>query len=291
MKSTFQYKYLYIFLILLGLHACQKEVKLKSSEYTDKLVAHALFTQDTIISVKVNRSRGVTDPSNDFFLDNADIIVYGPNNFSEKLIYNPFNDLYETSFKPEAGVRYRLQVSASDFNTMNADGMIPGNMKLFAFTYKDSVSFDSDGAPEGELTISFHDEAVEENYYIFSIQYYSASINEYFAFAPEDAEINNPGLERNNDNTFMLPDQNFNGHNHVIRFKVPFGQVDANTSPKFMLEFLNSSKDYYLYKKSVTLNDNSLGIGLFTEPVQIYTNFNTGLGIFAGANLLRDTIQ
>src|SRR5690606_33220421 len=120
-------------------------------------------------------SRGVTDPSNDFFLDNADIIVYGSNNFSEKLTYNPFNDLYETSFKPEAGVRYRLQVSAPDFNTMIADGMIPGNMKQFAFTYKDSVSFDSDGAPEGELTISFHDEAVEENYYIFSIQYYSAS--------------------------------------------------------------------------------------------------------------------
>jgi hypothetical protein len=56
-----------------------------------------------------------------------------------------------------------------------------------------------------------------------------------------------------------------------------------------MVKVQNMNEDYFLYVQS--LDQYTQQSGIFTEPVSVFSNIEGGLGICAGASVLKDTIR
>lgn len=266
--------------------SCEKE--LKDSEFPkvpSKLVVGCFISpQDTVLSVYLTESSPigtVTDHSSGpKILRNAKVILSSTKG-SIELAFNEETDNYEANaalMPIESGRTYFLNVTSADGRVASGQCIIPPiNTNL-------TVSIDSVASPsynqtsyEYKPSASFIDNSGEKNYYRLYGQstVFDTTMNQVnrhpFIFNNAERLLNDDGKDGN---TFGP---------YVASVMPYYGTVQA-------LEVLLLSVDshYYNYYTSV---ETSTQYDPFSEPENIYSNIEGGLGVFAAYQIYRLRIK
>ncbi len=277
--------------LLLSLSSClERPADLDQPPYQPKLVVNALISNEEDLVIQVSESVGALSPEEPDYLGDANIELRANGVLTAPLTYDSFSFVYELFEKPVPGVRYDLVVTHPKFTAAaTASTTLPRNVVLNNLNLIDSVGVDSAGAPISELTFDLSDPAGDENFYRLGMLYYSPALTQFlpFEFNTSDAVLLNPSTVQLDDGSYQFNDVLFNGQTR--KFTVRFPSTLATSTPRFMVQVEALSEDYFKYINSIELY-NSSGNNPLQEPVFIHSNVSGGLGIFAGAITLRDTI-
>ena len=306
-----------IFLILsaLTLSNCTKEIEFDAQDIAPRIVVNSLFTNDSIWAAHISRSVGVLETTSYTTIDNASVNIFDDNANLVTTLTHQGDGLYTSpsGATPQANQSYTIEASASGYESVNASNSIPSAVPIYQL---DTVtSTNSDGETILETTITFQDPPSVSNYYMLEVLVTGTWINnewewdtvanEWVADTIEFREplqiscddINVETVNRFNfggfENTYlylMLKDQNFDGENYALTFTV-INYAELKDMDLFgEIRLVNTSEEYFNYLKSFNMYQRTIN-NPFATPVQVYSNVNNGMGIFAGGTLTSWTVQ
>jgi hypothetical protein len=259
MKSKFIF---YISIFAFVFTSCETVVDVDVPETPPKLVVNAFLNpHDPFIRVNVRSSIplfGTTEVTDWQTVDDAVVVLTGPGG-SVTIPYVEQDAVYmlpATEIQIIAGETYRIDVSAPGFKSVYATTTVPLQTPVFSLA---DVEVEEELMEGGYTSLLFKysfewsDVSDLPDYYEISIQQYGYEI-----------------LYENYD------DEDLNGQ--LIRKKLEtFNGSTGEMAEPFHIYLLNTSEDYYLYKRSI--KNVSFG-DPFAEPTLVYTNVVNGLGCF-----------
>ena len=296
---------LFLILSALTLSNCTKEIEFDAQDIAPRIVVNSLFTNDSIWSAHISRSVGVLETTSYTTIDNASVNIFDDNANLVTTLTHQGDGLYTspTGVSPQPNQSYTLEASASGYESVNATNSIPSAVPIYQL---DTVtSTNNDGETILEATITFQDPPNVSNYYMLEVfvtgMYYdeweqdSIEIREPLQISCDD--INVETVNRFNfggfENTYlylMLKDQNFDGENYALTFTV-INYAELKDMDLFgEIRLVNTSEEYFNYLKSFNMYQRTIN-NPFATPVQVYSNVNNGMGIFAGGTLTSWTVQ
>lgn len=89
--------------------------------------------------------------------------------------------------------------------------------------------------------------------------------------------------------TFLFNDEDFNGQTKNIQVELFNYGNEIEEIQYLVVELLHISKEYFDYYSTISTQSNSQ-LDIYSEPTQLYTNIENGIGVFAGASLSSDNI-
>ena len=289
----------------LTLSNCTKEIEFDAQDIAPRIVVNSLFTNDSIWAAHISRSVGVLETTSYTTIDDANVNIFDANANLVTTLTHQGNGLYTspTGLTPQANQSYTIEASASGYESVNASNSIPSAVPIYQL---DTVtSTNSDGETILEATITFQDPPNISNYYMLEVYVTGTWINEWEQDTKEIREplqiscddINVETVNRFNfggfENTYlylMLKDQNFDGENYALTFTV-INYAEVKDMDLFgEIRLVNTSEEYFNYLKSFNMYQRTIN-NPFATPVQVYSNVNNGMGIFAGGTLTSWTVQ
>jgi hypothetical protein len=222
--------------------------------------------------------------------------------------------------KAEVGKTYKLEVTHPDFETVYGETTIPTPIPILSFDTATVITNQEWGGYENfQAKIKFKDPLGEKNYYRLVYSKF-AGVSQSYGSSPNDGDsmiyltnelrgtyINssdkllNPSEEDANDFLFgsagnyynLFTDELIDGKEYELSFTVDlmnnyYGGSFKQTKKKgeFMrltITLQSITREAYLYMKSVHANK-YYESDFFSEPVQVFTNIENGIGIFAGSS-------
>ena len=289
----------------LTLSNCTKEIEFDAQDIAPRIVVNSLFTNDSIWAAHISRSVGVLETTSYTTIDDANVNIFDANANLVTTLTHQGNGLYTspTGLTPQANQSYTIEASASGYESVNASNSIPSAVPIYQL---DTVtSTNSDDETILEATITFQDPPNISNYYMLEVYVTGTWINEWEEDTIEIREplqiscddINVETVNRFNfggfENTYlylMLKDQNFDGENYSLTFSV-INYAELKDMDLFgEIRLVNTSEEYFNYLKSFNMYQRTIN-NPFATPVQVYSNVNNGMGIFAGGTLTSWTVQ
>lgn len=289
----------------LTLSNCTKEIEFDAQDIAPRIVVNSLFTNDSIWAAHISRSVGVLETTSYTTIDDANVNIFDANANLVTTLTHQGNGLYTspTGLSPQANQSYTIEASASGYESVNASSSIPSAVPIYQL---DTVtSTNSDGETILEATITFQDPPSISNYYMLEVYATGTWIDEWEQDTIEIREplqiscddINVETVNRFNfggfENTYlylMLKDQNFDGENYSLTFSV-INYAELKEMDLFgEIRLVNTSEEYFNYLKSFNMYQRTIN-NPFATPVQVYSNVNNGMGIFAGGTLTSWTVQ
>jgi len=283
MKTKFS-----LILLLVTLVSCERELYYTFKEYQPKLVINGLINNEDRVAVSISTAVPFGGRNEPEILSNATVSLFIDGVRQTDLTYDAFEKKYLYGFRAMPGREYRVVASAPGYPPAEGIARLPGAGTFGKSIFRDSVFTDSFGFPMGEILVRIQDNRDEKNYYRVVLRYYNSATTNFDLLPVEsdDPLVNQLASQR--DGSVVFSDATFNGNMREVRFRIPFGF--GSGSPKFLVQLENLSEDFYLYSNSLNRYQNT-GANIFSEPVLVYSNIKDGLGIFAGSQLVRDTIR
>lgn len=280
-----------LFLTILFLTACEKELDIKPEEYKSKLVVNCLFNETGPFTFQVSNSLSILDNTRPTEFGDAVIELYEDGVKIEIVPFVAAANKYVSTIKPKPEKNYGIRVAKSGYTQVEASGKLPSVVPFTFVSFKDSTILDKDNNYFGELTLRFNDPAVN-NFYGFRLEYWSDVSMQYELLYDKetlDPSLTNSEAFTTNDGTIYFKDVLFNGKVKEILFKIPAGYY--TTTPNFRVSLYSLGFDYFNYSVSSAQAAARGGFSLFSEPAQVHNNIKDGIGIFAGFSLDADTIK
>ena len=278
--------HLYIF-FLLSLIGCSTTEEVDIKLNPPKLVINSLFSPDNTWQVSITNTVNIVDDPKyyHFFppITTALVTLYDQsNNPLETLNFSHNTRSYHGTTVPEYGEQYTLQVKVNNENSLQAISTVPQQVPIISVEV-DSSSFKSQGE-DIEMNVTFKDPAQVENYYLIKIVRYSYDVRnrdtvrsiQNVYYEPVDPAFQNDFF---NGNGSLINDRLFDGKTFSFRLKTRTYYYGSTTMVNLVL--LAISKEYYEYFTSQSLQQSS-GDDPFAQPAIVYSNFENGVGIFAG---------
>lgn len=279
----------FILLPILFLFSCEKELDMSQIDFKEKLVVNLLAYDNDFLSVTVERSLNIYDTTGKPAIENAKVFVTNQQGVKSQLNFDLVSQSYRSSWIPVSGEKYILEVSWGDLSSTYSFFTIPKLSVSGKASWKDSTSSDSMGFLTGTISFTIKDNPNERNYYEIGLFRYDEFSSEQWLnlpIIPENPElVNNQIL--NKDGALLVEDGGFNGQNKLFKFTTPANS--KGTTYKYLVVIKNLSEEYYRYFKSI--ENYKQQQGAFSEPSAVFTNIKGGLGICAGASVVRDTIK
>lgn len=279
----------FVLLPILLLFSCEKELDMSQIEFKEKLVVNLLAYDNDFLSVTVERSLNIYDSTGKPAIENARVFVTNQQGVKSQLNFDLVSQSYRSSWIPVSGEKYILEVSWGDLSSTYSFFTIPKLSINGKASWKDSTSSDSMGFLTGTISFTIKDNPNERNYYEIGLFRYDEFSSEQWLnlpIIPENPElVNNQIL--NKDGALLVEDGGFNGQNKLFKFTTPANS--KGTTYKYLVVIKNLSEEYYRYFKSI--ENYKQQQGAFSEPSAVFTNIKGGLGICAGASVVRDTIK
>jgi len=290
---------LLIFFVLL-FTACTKELPFPDVKDAPLMVVNSLFSPDEELLVHVSeschiKSRDCTGSN----ITEAEVYLLSPQ--GERLVdleHQGQGIFQNTNFQIQPDTEYRLEVKSTDGKLAD----VSSKRKVPSVPTAKVVNVE-EGTIAGELLWIFHleinDNATEENYYLLEGTFdiiggrhddgeseINGYIEPHFGHYSDDPNSENKEIASGLDFTtyplrsVYLTDKNFNGENYktsigIRDWDLPSNGVIADIYIKSV------SKEMYDYHKTLDLHRIN-GEDIFSEPQQIFSNIEQGLGIFAG---------
>jgi len=258
-----------------------------------------------IMTVELSSSRNIFDPNSKILAIQNAVVEVTDNKTNETYrLYTLANGIYQSDdFRPEYGGSYTINVDAEGYDSVMATSEIP----YPAFIKEPSAEqgqFNDEGDRELFVDLEFYSESDEQQYYVWEILDEDNPGDLDFSY---NDILENPVLLYSEDNNTesILADESFQtrvfltneGMNNApvqtsfvtmiepaigAQFGDEFNE-DPNADVLLTVRVMTVSKDLYEYFKSVeiyrlrgTVNSS------ITQPVNIHSNVEGGLGIFAG---------
>lgn len=282
-------KYILLSLVAGCLFAsCSKELDSSTIQYKDKLVVNLLAYDNDVLAVHVGKSLSLYDSTAEKLLETAKVKVIDINGVETLLQFDLVRQKFVTTWVPKTGMDYTLQVDYGNLNSALSKFKIPTLTLSNKAKWTDNTSKDSVGFPTGTIDFSIQDNGNERNYYEIGLFRYDDVISDWLPFPiiPENPEFVDNQV-KNKEGALIIQDGSFNGQNKLFKFTTPYGT--AGTTYKYLVVIKNLSEEYYRYFKSIDNYKQQQGI--FSEPSPVFTNIRGGVGICAGASIMKDTIQ
>ncbi|NQX92354.1 MAG: DUF4249 domain-containing protein, partial [Flavobacteriales bacterium] len=268
-------KILFLIFAVVVFTGCEKEIPFTGEASEPQLVVNCLMTTNENPLVRVSVSAPVTSNFSPQFID--DVVV---EMWRGDIYLGEGNPLGQGTFQFEHVVQpgsYRLEVFSETYGTATAQTNIPFPT---SFTIQqitegsEPINPDFSGYNvEIDLLI---DDPIEANYYqLYIIQEVPPNVEDITVFHSTDPSLEGGQDQETYRNDGWFADDAFNGQNYNLEFRLFEGAIQNEFQYRAYLHTLN--EDYYLYTKSFNTD-----VGFLGEPVQVYTNIENGIGIFAG---------
>lgn len=304
-----QLKYVYciILTILLGLTSCVKDVEFEAEQSDPKLVVNGIQQVGQPARLCVERSLFFMDASEDRRVKDVHVDLYVNGAFKESLqvrdsvlsdiyyswaiedtveyVYHAFN-YCEGQYVLCAGDQLRFEVSSSEFDEKAvAEVTMPETPNVISF---DTVRVDyTENVLPRTVTFSLVlDDPAGTDYYNIGPQEglvgFTSSDPIFESFSEFDIEdMFDEGSDYYAHGYYnIISDAYFNGKTYTISMKtVSWGEEFYE---RFVLDVCRVDKNFYQYKRTVDAyyaSDPESLVGMFTEPVQVYSNVENGIGV------------
>lgn len=304
--------------------SCVKELDYNDLNFKRQLVLSGLVYQDSIIRINVSTTKSILVADSVLtFLDDAEVRLYTDDEFIETLQYDSLGMYHSTTIARE-NMNYTIEASAQGLTTATAKLFLknPIDIRLenVDYTITDTLlSIDKPVKTDINLKLVrlnfdllFTDNSNEENFYdytgfcknieyttnyIYDEDYNQTLMNEiyesntvyltfknpydYNFFYPNDKATYN-GYEQNN----FIVDDKFNGNEIRLGLKTYYYALTADS---FNIVLFSYPYDYIHYHftgyRYIMGRDNA-----FTQPSNIHTNIENGLGLVCAVTTSKQTI-
>ena len=273
--------------IAFGQMACEKEADIKLPPYQPKIVINSIFNPDSTWEVQIDRSRGVLEEGTDFSIDDALVEIYKGESRIATLNHTRRDgrSFYKSVGEmPESTVEYTLRVSKEGLPTIVAKSKIPEKPALAEDLALSDVEINGNRFSANiELDLA---EATTNNKF-FHLVLYRAKLRAYGngytveGYEAQPFSIHNIGSGTSeNGQGVIFSDENLKGGSTIeLSISAPYDAAKL-VDDHFLVELRAVNKDYYRYHETV----NEQFFGPTNNLVEIYSNVEGGLGIFAGYN-------
>ena len=298
-------KYYLLFLLLICSVSCEKEANISIQEVDAQVVIISNFTPNEPFQLELSPSTSIFTLSNNTQdLENATVEICGGKNCQilDSQVSGGGNDnlnkfiFTSTKDKPVAGIEYSLNVKIEGMEEVSAEAISPEKVELthVAVGAVSEIPLPNNPIDEKQyevrVSLQFDDPTGEDNFYQINFYQQKNDVNgnliaQYNDEGIEDfLEIDDDIIDIRNitDNGILLSDRHFDGQTRDLFFRPTFKFNPLTEMPvNLIVEFRTVSKDYYDYYSSVHKQVNQ-GSDPFSQPIEIISNINNGLGVFAG---------
>jgi len=278
-----------------ALASCEKEITVKTPEYTPLLVVNSNTEVGDTMQVTIGRSVGILKFKNgqDLSVKDARVLLYKGSAVVDTMKYDALNNVYNSKTIAEDGQQYSVKVNASGYQEANASTKVPSFVKIESVQRIQKVRLNADGMPQDELRITFSDPVTAGDYYILSLAKagsefdtigYSSCVNTI------DASIESISNEQIDQNTCLsgeavfIRDALFNGKTKELRLFVNSDYLEPYTYGgrifRVSLALQHVTEDYFKFKKTYMFASENEG-NPFSEPTNVFTNVKNGYGVFS----------
>ncbi len=300
-------------LLLIGvLSACETPLELSPpGGYTSVLVINSFFTPDSVWSVRVSRSVAIDEPVSvrELFVEDATVTVTGEAGYSETLRHAG-DGTYRSQggSRPTEGATYALDASSSGLGSVSAVSHSPELKTEFVSIAPASTDLADDPRQRVRFKVT---DLPGKSYFrleLHQVTHFCRHSDGYPVVDPE-------GVPDYKMLTFESPDPSFYDDASVLdeppsaldqsgfpfatayfsdrlfedttrEFEIFFEPTtfEAEIELRFMLVVLGMSEEQVRHDRTLIIQDKYLFAGdpIFARPIDVYSNVEGGLGIFAG---------
>lgn len=276
-------------LLLLFYSACETIVDIDIPKDESRLVLNGFFNPDSTISVSLYQSLHILDPGEFMVVEDAMVSIFDSDGAELADFQDAGLGRYTSTFKPEVGKEYRIEVSKSGFETIEATDIIPiDSARITAIQIEETAGEFSE---EYEITFTIQDYA-EEDFY--EVQVFQRSIYEFDGETYENVIVHHLESEdvvfddfTSSGTALLFRDVLFDaGQSKITVSTYLNGDVGCEVNPEcisdeYFLILRKVSEPYFNYNRTLRLQQDLEG-NPFAEPVSVYNNITNGFGIFAG---------
>jgi hypothetical protein len=294
-----------ILIILLISLSCEQSIEVELPPVVEKIAVKGLFSTDKVFSLEISHSKHIFDTTSTFHLDKVVVDFYENETFIETLenkgfIFGRLKCVSPSGFKCNEKSTYSINVYAPGFGTTFAENTIPEPVQILMVDTSTVIAelpgwyFGHLGPynqirPLLECRIRFNDLPDVQNYYTLQVETQTGQLP--YVSYDQIVEL------------LLINEDAICGWEYIYHYKkICFSDklIDGEDYELVILldkellrgktyfKLYSLSREYYFYKKSVMQSIDSQ-LDLFAEPVQVYTNIQNGVGIFAGASVSVDS--
>ncbi|MDX9747971.1 MAG: DUF4249 domain-containing protein [Paludibacter sp.] len=324
-------KFPLIAIILALFSSCEKEIEFNGEVTEPLIVVNSFLTPDSAITVELTKSLFFLDSKNDFDrVDNATVSIEVNGQLKETLRFMNHGK-YTGDYKALPGDSVALLVKVPGHEDVRSSVVVQqASVILSVDTLSkklieryESQKIDNQVIAwmthyEKEIGVRIKDAANVKNFYRLSVFYreqyaehpegYLSGYYMFFNLQGVSNEATSGSIlglveGESSDEFHVFTDELFDGKEIVLRFKIYdyVFEVEPGFEHLFDKQYLTMKRSYivnlqsipqdtYLYLKSKDAAEQVFET-FFTEPVQIYTNIENGVGIFGAITNNRRTID
>ena len=284
---TFQMqKFFLIFSIFLI--ACQKEIKLPPPNIPQKVVVNCLFSPAKPWSVFLSLSADA-DNAVPPLVENATVTILKEGLFWETLSYKAKGE-YVGGSVPEANHYYSIEVKVPDFDLITATDSVPSAVKIIDAFFTARKATNTANNPLFQQTVIFKDPLEQQNYYQLygAMDYYFVTDvwGVFYPFANTASHCMNDEVINGQTISFAttttVKDRPA-GNPSIGDSTLGVRRIRLHSLSPTHFKFLKTGRIQAINNFTPT-SETWTSILSVTEPQNIYSNIQGGLGIFAAYN-------
>lgn len=285
--------------------SCTKFIDFEGEDATPRLVVNGAFQPDSVFEIELSNSLGFIDISQIQPRTNGSAAVYDDNGSFVDSLLHIGEGKYRSNVTASAGNTYTVRASSGAFEEVSATDYLPVIVPINSWDTASTASsdpfFDNSGL---DIFFTLSDPSGSENFYMVEVfqsaGYYIDYVMDpstgefvqdtiYLDFAPQRLFLSTTdqvllseadGFADGGElygSTFFFSDRLFNGNTRRFQLRLDYYSGIANLE----IRLTSASQSYWRYRRTIDRYDYSTD-DPFSEPVQIFTNIEGGLGIWAG---------
>lgn len=278
-----------LFLAFLFMISCEKVIPL-NIEYRDpRLVVNSMLMQDSLIKLDLSCSRIIIDNAEVKPVNNATVKLYENGNFLENLSETS-SGIYISTYLAESGKTYSFEIEAPDYEPITCETQVPYAQPIISIdTSRGQGEYNEEVL---QFRLKFKLDATKKQYFMLRVRSHfpnEQDDDDYHYYYQDYVYLNSNDVivESNGYDTGLLfSDRLINTDTYTIT-----GSADSYFYDTVKLIFQFYYLDEGMYQYFTTRNDHMDAQGNpLMEPVVVYSNVSSGMGILGSAAIETDTI-
>ncbi|MBI9035167.1 MAG: DUF4249 domain-containing protein [Bacteroidales bacterium] len=284
---------LFIFGLIGG---CSMDMDIELPEVEPRMAMYSIISPGNPIEARLTFTQPITQNmgyENKNWINDAVVRISEPGGASV-VLENENSGSYLNSLIPQENRTYKFQAEHANYENISAETTIPYAVPVISIDTLTETISDGVEVEKRLLTrVKFQDPSETKNYYMVS-KYTSWDENsgenlDYIWSYMEGYGILNVG------GAIVFSDEMFNGQVFTVKFAGNEYYYDAVGVEQLMGEgciyFCSIDENFYKYMLSMHKKNSGDEFEFFTEPVQIFSNVENGLGLFGSYSLKKYSID
>ncbi len=277
-----------VLLSLAFLIACEKVIPLNIEYRNPRLVVNSMLMKDSLIKLDLSCSRIIIDNAEVKAVENASVKLYENGEFIESLSETS-SGIYQASYRAKSGYLYSFEIEATDYEPITCETRVPFAQPIIALdTSRGQGEYNEEVL---QFRLKFALDAQQKQFFMLRIKsdyYTDEDENNYYYYENYVYLSSNDVIVESNgyDSGMLFSDRLINTDTYTIT-----GSTQSYFYDTVKLIFQLYYLDEAMYQYFVTRNNHMDAQGNpLMEPVVVYSNVSSGMGVLGSASLGTDTI-